>query len=124
MDRETAIQILERVRDGCDPETGEVLDADHPYQRAELVRALYTVLDALRAPVRPRARNSGRPWTEDDERVVVEGFDEGTPVGELAARIGRSAVAVRARLIKLGKLDPADVVPSLRYAVVSPASSP
>ena len=43
MDRETAIQILERVRDGCDPETGEVLDADHPYQRAELEYAMNKV---------------------------------------------------------------------------------
>jgi len=111
-----AIEILERMRDGKEPVSGKILTSEGPWQSAEVVRALYTVLAALPKsaqdePVeesepspRPRLSRAGKPWTDEEDRCLAVAFDEGRGVPEIARLLDRSRKAVRLRLVKLGRI--------------------
>jgi len=70
MERDNAVKILQILADGVDPATGEPFPASSPYQRADIVRALYAAMQALGNPPRAKAstsqekpglENAGRP---------------------------------------------------------------
>lgn len=143
------IDLLRRLRDGADPESGRPLPADHLCQRGDVVRALFRAVEALEtgrdaptgavgraddaaaprvaaephaseAPSRPprtRAPNAGRPWTDEDDRDLVEAFDGGADERELGAVFGRSRSSIRARLIRLGRGALLGDGPAPRYPV-------
>ena len=48
--------------------------------------------------------NSGKPWTQDDDRMLLEGFDRGINVEALAERHSRTQGAIAARLVRLGRI--------------------
>ena len=115
MDKEAALKILQQLANGTDPHTGEVFPADSPYQHPDTVRALYLALRELTAqsPSRPRTagsdnapQNAGKPWTADEDRVLAAGFDGGKQIPELAGTTPALALAIEARLAKLGKIPP------------------
>jgi hypothetical protein len=120
-----AIEILERMRDGKEPVTGKILTTEGPWQSAEVVRALYTVLDKLPKersedpdeptdkPAKPRLARAGKPWTDEEDRCLAVAFDEGRAVPEIARVLDRSRKAVRLRLVKLGRMS-ADEAPAGR----------
>ena len=70
MEMQTAIHILRALADGIDPDTGEMMPADSPYQRADTVRALYAALAALDRQEKLDSRkrnlptNAGKAWNE------------------------------------------------------------
>jgi DNA-binding NarL/FixJ family response regulator len=111
-----AIEILERMRDGKEPVSGKILTSEGPWQSAEVVRALYTVLAALPESAReepaeetapstkPRLSRAGKPWTDEEDRCLAVAFDEGRGVPEIARLLDRSRKAVRLRLVKLGRI--------------------
>ena len=135
MRRPDAVTLLRRMRDGRDPATDEPLPADHPFQRADVVRALFVAVEALEGPRgagdvagepappppprRPRPPNAGRPWTEEDDRRLVEAFDGGADERELAEAFGRSRISVRSRLIRLGRGALLGEGPAPRYPVLA-----
>src|SRR5689334_268643 len=47
MERKDATKILQSLADGVDPTTGEPFPASSPYQRADVVRALFAAVRAL-----------------------------------------------------------------------------
>ena len=47
MTNETALEILLRMADGVDPDTGELLAADHLCNRPAVIRALIAAVQAL-----------------------------------------------------------------------------
>lgn len=51
MEREHAAKILQSLADGVDPDTGKAFPPQSPYQRADVVRALFAAIEALGAPV-------------------------------------------------------------------------
>jgi hypothetical protein len=110
MNREQASDIIRQLADGLDPGTGEPFPADSPYENPQVVRALFVARQALDRSVvsgakgRPRAEHAGRPWSEDEDRELADAHDAGTSVEELAAQLKRSTGAIRARLVKLGKI--------------------
>jgi hypothetical protein len=55
MDREQVIRQLRGWVDGVDPATGETLPADHPAQRADVLRVLYGALELLDTPAPAQA---------------------------------------------------------------------
>ena len=109
------IQILQRLAEGIDPVTGEVFPADSPYQRPEIIRALYA---AARAPAAggnpprqpnrssPQAPRAGKPWTKEEEKRLLARFDAGEDAAEIARHLERTKVAITARLVKLGRMEP------------------
>ena len=89
--------ILTRMRDGCDPFTGEALPEDHPYASLKITAALHIALRAMdgitlgtqrieRSPKRVRKQDpervrirrtetalghSGTNWTKEDKLLLA-----------------------------------------------------
>ena len=111
MDREQALKILNALANGVHPATGEVFAADSAYQRPLVVRALYEAAAALERMERFERRKAqmpaktGEPWSEDEDRKLLAGFDAGRALQELAAAHERTMGAVRARLLKYGRIN-------------------
>ena len=105
-----ALETLRFLAEGVDPDTGNEFPQDSPYQRPRVIRALCAATAALEAHDERRRRRRdlpqrvGAPWSEDEDRRLVDAFDAARPLGEIARAHGRTALAVRARLIRLGKI--------------------
>jgi hypothetical protein len=48
---------------------------------------------------------TGEPWSEDEDRKLLSAFDCGRALQELAAAHERTMGAVRARLLKYGRIN-------------------
>jgi hypothetical protein len=110
MKQAEALSVVRSLANGVDPETGDFFPAGSPYQRAQTVRALYAAAEALeQAEKRERRQRelpakTGEPWTEDEDRKLLAGFDAGRGLAEIAAAHQRTQTGVRARLVKYGRL--------------------
>jgi len=110
MNQSEALSIVRSLANGVDPESGEVFPADSAYQRAQTVRALYAAAEALDRAERFERRKqqlppkAGEPWSEDEDRKLLSGFDAGHGLVELAGAHQRTQTGVRARLVKYGRL--------------------
>ena len=49
--------------------------------------------------------NSYEPWTEQEDRCLLEEFDSGMPVNSVAEKHSRTNGAIRSRLKKLGRIE-------------------
>ena len=111
MERIEAIQIVQTLADGRDPTTGEPFPSDSPYQSAQVTRALFFAVRSLEARRAPGPRNpnlpenAGKPWSAADDEALARRFDDAVEVGELAQEFKRTDEAIRARLVRLGKID-------------------
>ena len=111
MDAAQALAVVRSLANGVDPESGEVFAAESPYQRPQVVRALYEAATALERQERYDRRRqqmpvkTGEPWSEEDDRKLLGAFDAGRALQELAAAHERTMGAVRARLLKYGRIN-------------------
>jgi hypothetical protein len=111
MDQAQALAIVRSLANGVDPESGEVFAPDSAYQRPQVVRALYEAAAALERIERYERKRqqmpqkTGEPWTEDEDRKLLAAFDAGRALQELAAAHERTMGAVRARLLKYGRIN-------------------
>jgi len=113
MDRFEVVRRLRAWAQGIDAASGEPLAPAHALCDTEVRATLTAALglleatDASRAaPVAPRPRNAGRPWSSDDDARLVAWFDAGTGVPELAGRLERTRGSIVARLVKHGRIEP------------------
>ncbi len=110
MQEQRARKILQALVEGVDPTTGAELETGTVLQRADVLRALLAGVNALEqvsARAQRRAQlpdNVGRPWSADEERVLVTAFQAGDSLVEVAAKHGRTLRAIEARLERLGLL--------------------
>lgn len=111
MDASQALAVVRSLANGVDPASGEVFPAESAYQRPDVVRALYEAASALERQERYDRRKAempvktGEPWTEDEDRKLLAAFDAGRALQELAAAHERTVGAVRARLLKYGRIN-------------------
>ena len=111
MDAAQALAVVRSLANGVDPESGEVFPAESPYQHPLTVRALYEAAAALERIERFDRRKSqmpaktGEPWSEDEDRKLLASFDAGRALQELATAHERTMGAVRARLLKYGRIN-------------------
>jgi hypothetical protein len=111
MDKAQALAVIRSLANGVDPESGEVFPPESVYQRPQTVRALYEAAAALERMERFERRQAqlpaktGEPWTEDEDRKLLAAFDAGRALQELAAAHQRTMGAVRARLLKYGRIN-------------------
>lgn len=101
MDIKRAKELVSKLAEGIDPISGEVLPDDHICNNAEIIRALYTVLNEDES-VRNKPGNAGKPWTYHDEEELARMFKEGAKISELKEHFKRSERSIEARLAKLG----------------------
>ena len=110
MELQLAREIINVLAQGIHPVTGEVMPADSPYNDPPVIRALFAVSQALDQcePPRPRREppaNAGKAWTGDEDARLAADFDAGHELKRLALDLGRSRLAVEARLVKFGKIE-------------------
>ena len=111
MDAAQALAVVRSLANGVDPESGEVFPPESAYQRPQIVRALYEAATALERIERFERRKAqmpaktGEPWSEDEDRKLLASFDAGRALQELATAHERTMGAVRARLLKYGRIN-------------------
>ncbi|GEL78739.1 hypothetical protein [Tenuibacillus multivorans] len=111
MDTDKAIEIVNLLANGVDPETGEVFPNNSPYQHPEVIRSLFLAIKALEKMDKSEKRqkrlprNAGKSWTEEEEYLLVKAFDEGKSINELSEVHKRTKGSIRSRLIKLEKIE-------------------
>ncbi|WP_322048319.1 hypothetical protein [Paraburkholderia sp. J67] len=114
MSPQEAWPIIRTLANGIDPLTGEVLSDQSPFNQPDVIRALFAAAQALghladesAAQVSPakKAQNAGASWPPEEDDRLVNAYDGGTDVVELAARHGRTKGAIKSRLVKLGRIE-------------------
>lgn len=115
MEINKALEIIKALSEGIDPHTGEMFPPDSPYQHPDTVRALFKAVDALeRVKERDRRQkslpeNAGKPWTEEEDRLLIDQFDKGMSFNELSRDHRRTEGAIKSRLLRLGKISQAEL---------------
>ncbi|HEU4626061.1 MAG TPA: hypothetical protein VFS52_14935 [Steroidobacteraceae bacterium] len=110
MQEQRARQILQALVQGVDPFNGEDLPAGTVLQHADVLRALLAGVAALeqnavRASRRAQLpRNIGRTWSAQEQADLIDAFQSGEALTDIATRHGRTLRAIEARLEKLGLL--------------------
>ena len=111
MDQAQALEMVRSLANGVDPESGEIFPPESAYQRPQVVRALYeaaSALERIERFARRRAQmpaKTGEPWSEEEDRKLLAAFDAGRALQELASAHERTMGAVRARLLKYGRIN-------------------
>ena len=109
MDTTRAREIIAALAEGVDPTTGEVLPHDHVCNKGEVVRALYVALDTMTVkPKRNQPENAGKPWTKDDENLLINLYQSGASKQDLCTTFQRTATSIAARLVHLGIIENRD----------------
>ncbi len=110
MKKSKAIDILKLLADGTHPLTGEKLERNHVVNEPDVIRALNTAVSALASDdskIR-RQRNLpervGKPWSENEDEVLIEAFEKGISLNDLVIKHQRTRSAIRTRLVRLGKI--------------------
>ena len=103
MDISKAKEIISALAEGIDPTTGEVLPDNSVCNKGDVVRAFYTVLDALdRKPKKNMPENAGKPWTNEEEKRLRELYSSGLSKKEISSELCRTAGSISSRLARLG----------------------
>ncbi|MGD0786042.1 MAG: hypothetical protein ABR969_09540 [Sedimentisphaerales bacterium] len=111
MIEQDALGIVKSLADGVDPVSGEVFPADSPYQNVQIVRALLAAVNALENSVRRKNRKTnlperaGKPWNKTESDLLIQKFDNGISLVDLAKEHKRTRGAIQAQLAKLGKIE-------------------
>src|SRR3954468_5380921 len=111
MDAAQALTVVRSLANGVDPESGEVFPPESAYQRPQVVRALYEAASALERIERFERRKSqmpqktGEPWSEEEDRKLLSASDSSRALQEIAASHETTIGAVRARLLKYGRIN-------------------
>lgn len=109
MDIIRAREIIRSLAEGVDPSTGEVLSGESVYNKPEVIRALYTILEVTAPkPIQPMDpyRNAGKPWTEMEDDKLRKEYAEKMKIADIAKEHGRTYKAIERRLEHLGLKKP------------------
>jgi len=106
-----ALGILKPLSDGVNPLTGEEFPLDSIYQHPRVIRALYlsvSLMEKERAKQRRLARlpaNAGALWMKEEVQNLLDSFDSGKTIKELAKIHQGTEVAIESKLSKLDKIE-------------------
>jgi hypothetical protein len=109
MDRAEAAWIIDALANGRDPYTGDPLPAEGPLSNPDTTKALRAASAALqrrlpRERVRELPEKAGEAWDPQEEEMLVREFDAGQSMKSIALTHGRTRGAIKARLIRLGRI--------------------
>lgn len=95
MERREVMETLQSLADGA------------AVDEALIVEALETAVRLLgrRGAEREVPPATGARWTVEEEQRLLRAFDEGMPIAAIAAAHGRLPGGIRARLVKLGRIE-------------------
>lgn len=112
MDDTQVHKIISALADGCDPITGKKVEGSTFLQHGDVIRALHIAVRALDTTSRTKARrsrlrmpaNAGKQWTEQEDLELLEKFDAGQSVAQLAQAHDRTPAGIQARLERHGRV--------------------
>lgn len=107
MELNRAKEIVATLAEGIDPTTGELLPEDSVYNKGDVVRALYTILNNMNTKTRKNTlpENAGKPWSKDEEVCLRDLHNNGLSKKEIAKELGRTTGSISSRLIRLGLIN-------------------
>lgn len=120
--------ILKQLACGLDPRSNQVLLGHDILHHPEVIRALYLASDALCQPMihqgviqsdkintieerqanniaQGRPKNRSLPWEQQDVDYLLNGYQQGALLKELAEKLGRTIFACITRLRLTGAID-------------------
>lgn len=100
MDIRRAAEIVKTLAGGVDPTTGEIISEESVYNKPDVIRALYILLDAVQEKTDP-LRNAGKPWNEIEDEKLKDEFASKMPTSAIAIEHGRTEGAIESRLVQL-----------------------
>ena len=106
------LRILTALAEGVHPLTGQPLSDDSVYQHAKVLRALQSAISALKTRSQKQSKReglpgqAGKPWNPREVALLVQDFDSGMSVKQLAEKHQRTRGAIQSRLVRLGKIQP------------------
>lgn len=125
MEFEKAKEIITSLANGIDPVTGEVFPKDSPYNHPEIIRALFFIINELKAFKKPiklsleekqaqnqingRPRNAGLPWTDLLKKELADLFADKKSINELALHFERTEGSILSELVHQGLIDRNDL---------------
>lgn len=98
MDILKAREIVRTLADGVDPTTGEILPAESVYNSPDVIRALFTLLEATSPPPQTLYRNAGKPWNEIEDDKLRDEYAAKIKIADIAKEHGRTYKAIERRL--------------------------
>jgi hypothetical protein len=113
MDDTQALKIIYTLANGLDPTTEPPVAGPPLLQDGNVIRALYVAVRVLERTTRSRASNrssrmpanAGKPWTEEEDRQLLERYDGGqTTIAQLAQAHDRTPAGIQARLERHGRV--------------------
>ena len=108
MEISQAKKLLYTLLEGVNPLTGEILPPQDSANQGEIMRAIYTLLGAVKDENKEEERgapeNAGMPWCAEDEEKLCQMYDNGMTQKEMCSYFKRSKGSIAARLVKLGKI--------------------
>ena len=117
MDLSTALINVEALANGIDPCTGEVFEANSIYNQPEVIRSLFTLITLVKRSGKVKKtkeqkqqenlsrglpKNAGMPWTDNERSELVEQFNAGGQLHQLAELHERTQGSIIAELKKQG----------------------
>jgi hypothetical protein len=110
MQLQAALPIIQALADGVNPVTGEAYPDHSPYAEPRTLRALYTAADLMQKEIEREKRrerlpaNFGKSWAPGEDAALIQEFDAGMDISEMAHRHLRTQASIRLHLEKLGKI--------------------
>lgn len=117
MNHAEAKQILQQLVEGIDPLTGEYFPMHHVCNEPDVIRALYTALNALDACIeapttmfppsqtkkstRSSRANQDKPWTPEEDQYLRNAHECRTTYEQMAAQLLRSPRSIKRRSVYL-----------------------
>ena len=121
-----AVQMIESVANGINPESGEAFPTDSPYNSPGIIRALFTCSQHLKqsSPKSKKTveekqtenktkglpKNTGLPWTKEVKAELASLYQAGQNPADLAQKFERTKYAILLELKKQGLISEQDAV--------------
>ena len=114
-----AARILESLARGEDPQGTKPISTSEALWRRDVIGALFVGANALQQRAsdssvkvkRDLPLGAGKPWEQEEEKILVEEFHSGKSVADMAVDHARTEGGIRARLVRLGLMQERGIDP-------------